>query len=200
MSNEIGDKARGMLAAHRWVLAGYAGIAGFLTMEALLRKPGSAASLKASEDDKGTTRAIITAAAIAAVAPPILRRTPMPELPRAAAATGVALQVVGLATRAVSMRTLGRFYSRTLRATDEQRVVDTGPYRLVRHPGYTGSLLLWTGFALSTRSLPVVAVVAGLFGSAYRKRIAAEELLLRRDLPGYLAYSERTKRLIPYVW
>ena len=197
---ESSSGPRKVLAAHGWQLAGYAGIASFLTMEGLLRKPGSASSLAASKDDQGTTKAIITAAAIAAVAPPILRRTPLPQLPTSAAATGVALQLLGLATRAISMRTLGQFYTRTLRADDQQRVVDTGPYRVVRHPGYTGSMLVWIGFALSTRSLPVAAVVAGLFGSAYRRRIVAEELLLRRDLPGYVAYSERTKRLIPYVW
>ena len=82
----------------------------------------------------------------------------------------------------------------------EQQVIDTGPYRLVRHPGYAGSLLIWTGFALSSRSVPVVAAVGALLGPAYRRRIAAEEQLLRRDRPSYPAYTDRTKRLIPFVW
>jgi protein-S-isoprenylcysteine O-methyltransferase Ste14 len=46
----------------------------------------------------------------------------------------------------------------------------------------------------------VVEVVGGLLGFAYHRRVAAEEALLRRDLPGYRAYSRRTKRLIPFVW
>jgi protein-S-isoprenylcysteine O-methyltransferase Ste14 len=46
----------------------------------------------------------------------------------------------------------------------------------------------------------VVEVVTGLLGLAYHRRVAAEETLLRRDLPGYVAYSRRTKRLIPFVW
>jgi protein-S-isoprenylcysteine O-methyltransferase Ste14 len=46
----------------------------------------------------------------------------------------------------------------------------------------------------------VVEVVAGLLGLAYHRRVAAEESLLRRDLPGYAAYTKRTKRLIPFVW
>lgn len=98
------------------------------------------------------------------------------------------------------MRTLGSSYSRTLRAEDEQRVVDEGPYRLIRHPGYLGSLFTWTGFGLTSGSLPVVATVSALLGRAYGHRIAAEEELLRRDLPGYVEYSRRTKKLIPFIW
>jgi protein-S-isoprenylcysteine O-methyltransferase Ste14 len=98
------------------------------------------------------------------------------------------------------MRTLGSSYSRTLRAEEAQRVVDGGPYRLIRHPGYLGSLLTWTGFGLTSGSLPVVVTVSGLMGRAYRHRIAAEEDLLRRDLAGYVEYSRRTKKLIPFLW
>jgi hypothetical protein len=96
------------------------------------------------------------------------------------------------------MRTLGASYSRTLRAGQEQHVVDTGPYRLVRHPGYAGSLLTWTGFALASRSTLVLALVAALLGGAYHHRIIAEEQLLQRDLPGYIAYSQHTKKTHPF--
>jgi protein-S-isoprenylcysteine O-methyltransferase Ste14 len=60
-------------------------------------------------------------------------------------------------------------------------------------------MLTWTGFALTSRSLPV-AVLGGLLGRAYQRRITAEEQLLCRELPGYTAYAERTKKLIPAVW
>ena len=183
-----------------WFLAGYAGIAGFLALEALTRQPGRAASLQTSEDDQGTTRMIVIAYGLAAELPLVLRRIPAPQLPPAAAPAGLAVQAAGLALRAWSMRTLGGSYTRTLRAGEEQHVVTAGPYRLVRHPGYTGSLLTWTGFALASRSVPVVVLVAGLLGRAYQRRISAEEQLLRRDLPGYAAYSEHTRRLIPFVW
>ncbi len=98
------------------------------------------------------------------------------------------------------METLGSAYSRTLRTEEEQRVIETGPYALVRHPGYLGSLLVWAGFALTSRNLAVVAIVGVLLGDAYRRRIEAEERLLRRNLPDYVGYSERTKRLVPWVW
>lgn len=183
------------------MLAGYAGIAGFFVLEGLTREPGNAASLHPSADDKGTTRTIIVAYGLAADMPLLLRCTPLPQLPRPVAPVGLMLQLTGLGLRAGSMRRLGEFYSRTLRTEGARhRVIDTGPYRFIRHPGYTGSLLTWTGFALTSRSWPVVAFVGGLLGRAYRQRITAEEALLRRDLPGYVDYSNHTKKLIPFVW
>jgi protein-S-isoprenylcysteine O-methyltransferase Ste14 len=98
------------------------------------------------------------------------------------------------------MRTLGRSYTRTLRAEGAQQVVDAGPYALVRHPGYAGSLLIWTGFALTSGSAPVLLAVAALLGTAYQRRIVVEEALLRRELPEYASYCERTKKLIPLLW
>jgi protein-S-isoprenylcysteine O-methyltransferase Ste14 len=132
--------------------------------------------------------------------PVLLRRLPLPIMARAAAATGLVLQACGFGLRVWSMRTLGDFYTRTLRTTQDQRVVDVGPYRTVRHPGYTGALLVWIGLALAARSAPATVLVAGLMGWAYRRRIAAEENLLQRAPPGYADYRRRTKKLIPFTW
>jgi protein-S-isoprenylcysteine O-methyltransferase len=183
-----------------WFLAGYAGVAGFIVLEAATRRRGAASSLEASRDDRGTTRLIVAAYSTAAIVAPLVRMRRRPQLPRAAGPIGVGIEVVGLGLRAWSMRTLGRSYSRTLRVQRAQHIVDRGPYRFVRHPGYAGSLMIWTGFALTSRSVPVVEVVGGLLGYAYHRRVGAEEALLRRDLPGYIEYSRRTKRLIPFVW
>jgi protein-S-isoprenylcysteine O-methyltransferase Ste14 len=179
---------------------GYVGLGGFLAVEALTRQPGAASSIDAGADDEGTTRRIVTAYVAAAGAAPALRLVSAPRLPRSVAIVGLAMQITGLGLRAWSMRVLGQSYSRTLRADVEQRVVDEGPYRLVRHPGYLGSLLVWIGFGLASRHPAVVALVSGLLGDAYRRRIDAEERLLRRDLPGYAEYARRTGALIPNVW
>jgi protein-S-isoprenylcysteine O-methyltransferase Ste14 len=53
---------------------------------------------------------------------------------------------------------------------------------------------------LTSQSLPTVVSIAGLLAGAYRRRIAAEESLLIRNLPDYLDYSRRTKKLVPFVW
>lgn len=184
-----------------WLLAGYAGLAGFFILEAATRKPGTASSLDTSRDDQGTTRLIVIAYGLAAFLPLLLRWVPAGHLPLTAAPIGLIFQTTGLCLRGWSMRTLGRFYSRTLRTEgDQHAVIKTGPYRLIRHPGYTGSLLIWTGFALASCSAPGIAIVVGLLGWAYHRRISAEEQLLRRTLSGYTAYTRETKRLIPFLW
>lgn len=192
--------SRGSRQGAGWFRAAYAGLAGFFAIERVFRRPGSAASLAATADDQRTTQKIVAAYAAAGVLAPIVRRTRLGRLPPAAAPLGLAIELAGLGLRAWSMRALGSSYSRTLRTGQGQALVDDGPYRLVRHPGYAGSLLTWTGFALVSRSLPVAAAVGGLLGWAYRDRIRAEEALLRRELPGYEDYSRRTWRLVPFVW
>lgn len=182
------------------LLAGYTGLVGFVALEATVRQRGRTASLTASADDRGTTQAIVRAFILGAALPPVVRWLPVGRLPRWTAPLGLAVQASGLSLRVWSMRTLGAAYSRTLRTQGQQRVVESGPYRFVRHPGYAGSLLMWIGFALTSGSLPVVAMVSGLFGHAYGRRIAAEEALLARDLPGYVTYRHRTRRLVPFLW
>ena len=184
----------------RWFGAGYAGLGGFFAIEGAIREPGSAASLDASRDDAGTTRAIVTAGAITVLLAPLLGSLPLPRLPRATGPLGVSMEVAGLGLRVWSMRTLRTAYTRTLQTASEQATVERGPYGLIRHPGYLGSLLVWVGFGLTSRSPAAVALVGGLLGRAYGRRIRAEERLLERDLPGYAAYARRTRRLIPFVW
>ncbi len=183
-----------------WFGAGYAGIAGFVAVEALLRRPGAAADLHASAEDAGSTRGIAVASGLAVLSAPFLRRLPLRPLPAAAAPLGLLLLVAGLGLRVWSMRTLAESYSRTLRVTNARGVIERGPYRRVRHPGYLGSLLVWAGFALTSGSAVVVAAVAALVTPAYVHRIDAEERLLDRALPGYEAYHGRTARLVPRVW
>lgn len=183
-----------------WLVAGYVGAGGFFVQELLLRGPGNAASMNASRDDEGTTAILLTSSVIAYGAPLVLQRIPVLRMPVWTAAAGLIFQTGGLALRVWSMRTLGGFYTRTLRTDQGQNVVDIGPYRTIRHPGYTGALLMWIGLALTSRSAAATVVIAGLMGRAYRRRIAAEERLLRRTLSEYSAYCDRTKKLVPRIW
>ncbi|GAB2944462.1 methyltransferase family protein [Nonomuraea fastidiosa] len=183
-----------------WFLAGYAGLAGLFLLEALARHDGPAVSMDASPDDRGTSLMIGLAFAVAACLPPLLRLLPAGSLPLAVAPAGLVIEGAGLALRGWSMRTLGRFYSRTLRIEgDGHRLVRTGPYRLVRHPGYAGSLLIWAGFALTSGSAVALVAVAALLGWTYGRRIAAEERMLERRLPEYADYRAVTGALIPFI-
>ena len=197
---DAGPSAQTAERSWPWFGAGYLALAGFVALEAVVRAPGEAGSLEASADDATTTRAIVAAYALSATAAPLLRPIRQPGLPGLVAPVGAATAVAGLALRAWSMVTLGEAYSRTLRTSGGQALVEDGPYRWLRHPGYLGSLLVWTGFALTSRSPAVLAWVASLVGSAYRRRILTEEALLDCRLPGYAAYRTRTWRLVPFVW
>jgi protein-S-isoprenylcysteine O-methyltransferase Ste14 len=81
-----------------------------------------------------------------------------------------------------------------------QRVIDTGPYRIVRHPGYISALLLLFGMALALGSLWALAPAA-LASAVLVLRTSLEDRLLRAELAGYEDYAARVRyRLIPLVW
>jgi protein-S-isoprenylcysteine O-methyltransferase Ste14 len=92
------------------------------------------------------------------------------------------------------------FASRTIEVEREQKVVSRGPYALVRHPMYLGSLVMWLSMPLALASFlawPGFALPAPF----YISRLVNEEKFLRRELPGYSEYCLKTRfRLVPYVW
>lgn len=108
---------------------------------------------------------------------------------------------VGLAVRAWGMTTLGAAYTRTLRTTGGQSLARNGPYRLIRHPGYSGSLLVWTGYSLGLGSWIALIVTAGVLLGVYSWRITAEErMLLGTFGDQYAEYRLHTKRLLPFLY
>jgi len=92
------------------------------------------------------------------------------------------------------------YAARTIRVEERQTVVSTGPYSIVRHPMYAGSILMWLFIPLALGSyfaLPVVAVTIPF----YVVRLLNEEELLRKELRGYSEYCAHTRfRLVPLVW
>jgi len=85
-------------------------------------------------------------------------------------------------------------------AERHQHVIDTGPYRIVRHPMYTSVIPFMIGMALWLGSY-AAAILAILPIAVLTIRLLLEEKFLRRELPGYEQYTTRTRfRLIPFVW
>jgi protein-S-isoprenylcysteine O-methyltransferase Ste14 len=100
-----------------------------------------------------------------------------------------------------SIRTLGRFFRYEVVVQEGHRVVDTGPYRLVRHPSYTGSLLAFLGIGIALDNWLSVAAALGLPLLGFLRRIAVEEAALTSELgDAYRSYKERTRRLVPGIW
>jgi protein-S-isoprenylcysteine O-methyltransferase Ste14 len=88
----------------------------------------------------------------------------------------------------------------TIQVEEEQPVVSTGPYAYVRHPMYSGLLLLLAAMPLALGSWWSVFLVVPFF-PVLVWRILDEELFLRKKLPGYAEYMQRVRyRLVPRVW
>ncbi len=122
------------------------------------------------------------------------------SLPSWAFYLGIGLMIAGIVLRQWSIAVLGRYFSRTVGVQEGQAVVDRGPYRLVRHPAYTGSLLTMVGLGFVLLSWGAGLVLIAFFGVAFGYRIHVEEGVLASKLgDGYVAYAKRTKRLIPFV-
>src|SRR5256712_3450603 len=113
---------------------------------------------------------------------------------------GIFLMFLGILVRQWAIAVLGRFFSLTVRVAEDHRVVERGPYRLVRHPSYTGVLITFIGLALAVQSLGALLVLLGVFSISYGYRMRVEEKALLSELgQDYANYMKRTKRLIPHL-
>jgi protein-S-isoprenylcysteine O-methyltransferase Ste14 len=96
---------------------------------------------------------------------------------------------------------LGLDFNAALQTRPGQPVRDTGPYRWVRHPGYTGVLIYLTGLVVIFGWWPPIVVMVVVLGNAFRKRIEQEEAINRREIEGYEQYMRKVRwRLIPGLW
>jgi protein-S-isoprenylcysteine O-methyltransferase Ste14 len=111
------------------------------------------------------------------------------------------LLLAGIALRIWAVVHLGKLFTVDVGIQQGHRVVQDGPYRLVRHPSYSGSMIALTGMACLTFNWLgfLVIIVSSL--AAYSFRISAEEKMLFLNLgEDYRRYAERTKRLIPGIY
>lgn len=113
---------------------------------------------------------------------------------------GTALSVLGVAIAAVAAFQLSRrnALSPLPRPAAASQLVETGLYRFVRHPIYSGLALLGLGWVLSAAS-PLAALAELGLVVVLALKAQREELWLASHFPGYAAYRARTKRLIPGV-
>jgi protein-S-isoprenylcysteine O-methyltransferase Ste14 len=121
------------------------------------------------------------------------------ELPRGVVIGASAVFLVAYILYAEVLRE-NTYLSRTIEVQENQKVVDTGLYGIVRHPMYSATLLLFLSMPLVLGS--VISLVPFLFYPfIIAKRIKNEEELLSRELFGYSDYMKKVKyRLIPFVW
>jgi protein-S-isoprenylcysteine O-methyltransferase Ste14 len=117
------------------------------------------------------------------------------------AVAGIVVIWVGLALRVWAVITLGGSFSTFIQVGADQAVVTRGPYRWVRHPSYTGLLLIAVGFGLGVGNWLSLLVSAVLPLVGMLPRIAVEESEMIRVLgERYRTYQRATHRLVPRLW
>lgn len=119
---------------------------------------------------------------------------------------GMAAQLLGLGIILASFGLhiwsrahLQHFYAERVEVQPEHRVIDTGPYALMRHPVITSFFGIATGLFLINPALTTVAALLYTIWD-FVQAAKAEEELLTKNLPGYAEYARRTPRFLPRVW
>ena len=114
---------------------------------------------------------------------------------------GVTLILLGVALRWYAIWTLRDYFTRDVAVSSDQKVVQNGPYRYIRHPAYSGTFLtmLGVGLAMTNWASLVALLMFVLIGHLYR--VSVEEKALSRTIgQPYVEYMLRTKRFIPLLF
>ncbi len=192
-----------------WLLFGLgAAYSGAMLIDNHARREGSRRSLQEGNTPEQERNhlsfwLILPGFLIAFFAPPLEWIYLAPILPRAMTfqVAGGVLFLGALALVIWARVSLRATYSSELRVQVGDRLIESGPYRIVRHPAYCGLLFMAVGVAIGYASAIGLAGVAALLVPALVYRIVVEERLLYRHFGDeYAAYARRTQRLIPGVW
>jgi len=113
---------------------------------------------------------------------------------------GVALIVLGSLLRRWCFRTLGQYFTGDVKASADQPVIRTGPYRFVRHPSYTAGIMMFTGIGLALGSWFSFLLIAIASIATYWYRVTIEERALLGTIgEQYASFMKERKRFIPYI-
>ncbi len=162
------------------------------------RRNAASTKAKPGKDVSTLTNFALLPAAVIAIVFGYVRVGPLPHW---LFYPGLTLWLLGLALTVWAYSTLGRFFSLDVQIQSEHRVIDAGPYRLLRHPGYAGVMFGFIGLGLALQSWVSVLVLLVAMVAAFAYRMQVEEKFLVAELGDeYLHYMARTKRIVPYVW
>lgn len=165
----------------------------------------SSVSEAAAKEERGDYSFwLFTAGMVAAFyLPPVEYLYFAPILPRTGwlSFSGAVLVIMGIALFIWARRSLGKNYSGHLSVQQGQALVQSGPYRLLRHPAYAGFLLMALGLGVGYSSIAGLVAILALLLPGLNYRMNVEEKLLSEHFgQAYREYARRTKRLIPGIW
>jgi protein-S-isoprenylcysteine O-methyltransferase Ste14 len=180
-------------------------IASYFILERILRKGEAALNLQPQASDAGSSRLLWGSSMVGLLGlflAPFLNAYGIAKVQSTAIAWGgIGLMLLGLSLRYWAAQEMGAYYTRTLQVLPEHAVIETGPYRIIRHPGYLGTSLLSWGAGLALQNGLVLGVVIVTDAIAKYYRIQAEEKMLTESLGvQYQTYAATTWRFIPFVY
>ena len=155
-----------------------------------------------TKEDRGTFDQImwtVYLSQVAALVELVVKKPP--SLPFDAVSwVALAAMIAGLALRTWAVVILGKFFTLNLQVQADQKIVEIGPYRVIRHPSYAGALLTFVASCVLLRSWVAVALASITLPIAFLRRIRHEERLLLEGFPEYATYAARTGALIPRMF
>jgi protein-S-isoprenylcysteine O-methyltransferase len=117
------------------------------------------------------------------------------------ATVGIGLFFAGVGLRWYAIIQLGRFFTTEVAIAADHKLIDTGPYRFVRHPSYSGLLLQFLGIGICSGNILVLVALILPITVARLHRIRIEEAALAEALGSdYAQYMRNTKRIIPFLY
>ena len=115
--------------------------------------------------------------------------------------TGIVIAFFGVFFRLYSVWTLRKYFTLIVQVSSEQKLIRNGPYKYLRHPSYTGSILTLLGISLAFRSPLGVIMTLIITSIIYGYRIKIEEKALEKNfISQYKDYKSQTWRIVPYIW
>ncbi len=116
-------------------------------------------------------------------------------------AAGVVMIATGIWFRAWAVKTLGEYFTPTVQIKKEHQLINTGPYKIIRHPSYFAAFLSIAGAAVLLESVAGIVVSIVAMSIAYYVRIGIEERTLLEHFGNrYKEYMLQTKKIIPFVF
>jgi protein-S-isoprenylcysteine O-methyltransferase Ste14 len=116
-------------------------------------------------------------------------------------AIGMALTAMGFVIRIQSIQTLNQYFTYSVAKVENHKIIETGLYKFIRHPGYLGQLIIFIGISTSISNWLSILVMMIPIILGYLYRIKVEERFMLEQLGiDYLNYQKRTKRIIPMIY
>jgi len=112
---------------------------------------------------------------------------------------GLIFLIFGISFRIWAVQTLGKYYSHIVRKTDNHKIIETGPYKFLRHPAYFGMITIHIGITIFYFNFVTFLILLFLLIPSIIIRIIIEEKTLIK-IEGYAEYSKNKQRIIPYIW